>query len=449
LTGVQLVSSFEAMNSNLAPVKIDAQRRVIPDGDKRRVAYWRVTLGRRITRGSKIRRFFKSYADAKKFLADSLASKVEQASEAFAIAPELRVEAKQCQERLALAGLNVGRMLTLTEAVTFFLRHALPQGGTRTFSEAIEAFLASRRAMHCKERYLVNLRSQLTKAENAFGKKRVNLLTQGALESWLAEQEFAPKTKNNYIITLRALLNYCVEQKWTAENVAGNIAKAKLNGTDIGVFTVAESARLLAAAQQCDEGFGLAAVVIQLFAGLRRSEVCVLDWSEVRPNVIEVTAGKAKTRSRRVVEIQANLAEWLAPLRRKSGRVFTGTEDAYNQLLHNILTRANQSGAEQEPKSEAIEWKHNSLRHTCASMHLAYFENEAATALQMGHSVEVLHSFYKGLVTKETAEPFWNLRPAARDTNGISFANRSHGRPARRSPRSPTGVRRSWRTRAI
>ena len=78
LTGVQLVSSFEAMDSKLAPVKINAQRRVIPEGDKQRVAYWRVTLGRRITRGSKIRRFFKSYADAKKFVEDSLDSKVER-----------------------------------------------------------------------------------------------------------------------------------------------------------------------------------------------------------------------------------------------------------------------------------------------------------------------------------------------------------------------------------
>jgi integrase len=412
LTGVQLVSSLGAMDSKLAPVKINAQRRVIPEGDKQRVAYWRVTLGRRITRGSKIRRFFKSYADAKKFVEDSLDSKVEQASEAFAIAPELRVEAKQCQERLALAGENVGRPLTLTEAVNFFLRHALPQGGTRTFSEAKEAFLASRRAMHCKERYLVNLDSQLKKAEKAFGKKRVNLLTKGALESWLAEQEFAPKTRNNYIITLRAILNFCIGQKWTGENAAEDIAKAKLNGTDIGIFTVTESARILAAAQKCAAGPGLAAVAIQLFAGLRRSEVCALAWEEVRPDVIEVTAGKAKTRARRVVQIQPNLAEWLAPLRRKSGRVYPGTEDAYNEGLQNILAQANQTGAERKPKLEAIEWKHNGLRHTCASMHLAFFENEAVTALQMGHGVDVLHSFYRGLVTKEAAASFWNLRPS-------------------------------------
>jgi integrase len=400
------------MKSQLAPVKIDENRRVIPDGDKRRVAYWRVTLGRRITRGRKIRRFFKTYGEAKQFVADTLETKAEEASAAFSITPELRMEAKQCHDQLAKAGEEVGRKLTLTEAVAFFLRHAVPQGGTRTFSEATEAFISSRRAMGCKERYIVNLESQLSKLEAAFGKKRVNVLLKTSLDEWLADQEFAPKTKNNYIITLRAVLNYCVEQKWTAENVAESLAKAKLNGTEIEIFPVEEVARLLASAQEC-AGTALAAMVIQLFAGLRRSEVCALDWDEVGPKLIEVTAGKAKTRARRVVEIQPNLAAWLAPLRRPAGPVFAGGEDAYNASLHDALAHANEAGAKSQPKLAAMEWRHNGLRHTCASMHLAFFENEAATALQMGHSVQVLHSFYKGLVTKEAASAFWGLLPRA------------------------------------
>jgi integrase len=399
------------MKSLLAPVKIDENRRVIPDGDKRRVAYWRVTLGRRITRGRKIRRFFKSYADAKKFVADSLVAKAEQASEGFQISPELRVEAKQCHERLAEAGRELDRRLTLTEAVSFFLRHAIPQGGARTFAQAQEAFLSSRRAMGCKDRYLANLASQFIKLGAAFGKKRVNVLSASTLDAWLAEQEFAPKTKNNYIITLRALLTYCVEQKWTAENVAEHVAKAKLNGTDIEIFTVGEAERLLTATRE-SAAPALAAMVIQLFAGLRRSEVCLLEWDEVGPKLIEVTAGKAKTRARRVVEIQPNLAAWLAPLRRKAGPVFAGGEDAYNELLQAALATANAATA--RPAQAAMAWKHNGLRHTCASMHLAFFENEAATALQMGHSVDVLHAHYKGLATKEEATAFWNLRPPGR-----------------------------------
>ena len=48
-----------------------------------------------------------------------------------------------------------------------------------------------------------------------------------------------------------------------------------------------------------------------------------LDWADVHfaDNLIEVTAAKTKTARRRLVKIQPNLREWLAPVRKLSGRV--------------------------------------------------------------------------------------------------------------------------------
>jgi integrase len=47
-------------------------------------------------------------------------------------------------------------------------------------------------------------------------------------------------------------------------------------------------------------------VAIQLFAGLRRSEVCALDWSEIDicEKHLEVKGVKSKTRQRRLVTLQ-------------------------------------------------------------------------------------------------------------------------------------------------
>ena len=62
---------------------------------------------------------------------------------------------------------------------------------------------------------------------------------------------------------------------------------------------------------------------IGAFAGLRRAEIERLTWSEVDfdADVIEVKASKSKTASRRLVTIQPNLREWLAPYRTRIGRV--------------------------------------------------------------------------------------------------------------------------------
>jgi len=64
-------------------------------------------------------------------------------------------------------------------------------------------------------------------------------------------------------------------------------------------------------------------LAIGAFAGLRHAEIERLDWREVRlaDRFIEVTAGKSKTASRRLVPITDNLAKWLAPHAEKAGRV--------------------------------------------------------------------------------------------------------------------------------
>jgi hypothetical protein len=58
-------------------------------------------------------------------------------------------------------------------------------------------------------------------------------------------------------------------------------------------------------------------------------------------------------------------------------------------------------------------WKQNCLRHTCASMHIAHFQNEALTAMQMGHTVDILHRHYKGLVTRDEAKRYWDIMPGS------------------------------------
>ena len=56
-------------------------------------------------------------------------------------------------------------------------------------------------------------------------------------------------------------------------------------------------------------------LAIGAFIGLRESEIKRLDWAEVnqRRAFVEVKADKAKTAKRRIVRIQPNLAQWLAP----------------------------------------------------------------------------------------------------------------------------------------
>jgi integrase len=118
---------------------------------------------------------------------------------------------------------------------------------------------------------------------------------------------------------------------------------------------------------------------------------------EIKGEFIEVTAAKSKTRRRRLVPLQPNLKAWLAiggvvPLR------------DVNQRMR-LFTAALR-------KKHGIDWTHNVTRHSWCSYHLAQFRSAAETALQAGHSEQMLFTHYRELVTPDQAKEFWSIVPA-------------------------------------
>ena len=142
-------------------------------------------------------------------------------------------------------------------------------------------------------------------------------------------------------------------------------------------------------------------LAIGAFAGLRESEIKRLDWGEVnlQRGYVEVKAAKAKTAKRRVVRIQPNLAQWLAPYSAVSGTVVPSNS---RKKLDRVRKAAG-----------LHHWSKNGLRHSFASYRLAATNDAAAVAAELGHSTsQMLYSTYRELVLPEEAERYWNITPA-------------------------------------
>jgi len=58
-----------------------------------------------------------------------------------------------------------------------------------------------------------------------------------------------------------------------------------------------------------------------------------------------------------------------------------------------------------------IKWKHNALRHSFASYRLAQIQNANQVALETGHTVKVLFTNYRELVTPEEAKSWFGIAP--------------------------------------
>ena len=110
-------------------------------------------------------------------------------------------------------------------------------------------------------------------------------------------------------------------------------------------------------------------------------------------------ADKAKTASRRVVPILDNLAAWLAPYARQTGRI-------WGQSSFPLHTAWRAAAA-----AASVPWKPNALRHSFASYRLAQTQNAAQVSLEMGNSPQMVFRHYRELVKPADAERWFAVKP--------------------------------------
>jgi integrase len=223
---------------------------------------------------------------------------------------------------------------------------------------------------------LRGLRWNLEKFAEARGKDNsVHQMQRHDVESWVNAQSFSLKTRANYLRDLGILFNFAATRRWTAENPCAFIEKPSELDREVSALKPAEVSKLLAA---CPDAF-LPGVCLKLFAGLRTSELLSLDWSEVSASEIVVRGAKAKTRQRRVVAIAENLAAWLQPFRKPSGRLAPFLQNAWHRSLEAIA------------ESAGLRLPSNVLRHSFGSYHFAQHRNENLTAAEMGNSPTMIY----------------------------------------------------------
>jgi integrase len=373
------------------PLQITPRKERRSNGD-----YWVVSLGRRHTGGRRQRRYFSSRKEAMVFVAQAEESRHRLGCEAFILPMALRAEALVCSQRLKPFN------ATLTQAVEFFIQNMPRAESAKSIEQLKEVFLKSRKAMNCRPRTIVQYESYLRVICTDFGKVDVTRLLRQDIEDWLEESEWSPRTRKNYLVTLTTILNFAVGKGYRADNPAARIDRPILDDRPVGILTVEQASRLLRVAKESGSEM-LPAVAIGLFAGLRRSEIFALDWSEIdfEHLTIEVKGIKAKTRQRRLVSVADNLLAWLNLRRKTNGPICPeGNIDVFSERLRALAVKA-----------AIAPWPHNAMRHSFGSYLLGKTKDENLTASEMGNSPEVIIKHYRALVRASDVKRYWSIAP--------------------------------------
>jgi integrase len=351
--------------------------------------------------GGRNRRFFKDRTEAETFIQFAKVQQENYGTAAFSIPDSLRVEAIECSELLQPFG------ATLRDAANFYAAHLKAVTGSRKVREVVADLLAARSADGMSARYLGDLRVRLGRFALSFGEEMIAGITASRIDEWLRGLGVGPVTRNTFRRRLAVLFSFAKRRGYVTENPIADVERAKERETEIEILSVNEMVRLI----ECASPEMVPFWAIGAFAGLRRAEIERLTWNEVdfEADLIEVKASKAKTASRRLVTIQPNLREWLAPYRTRIGRV----------CPVNLQRKINE---DRERAALRAEWPQNALRHSFGSYHLAQFNDAAKLALEMGNSPATIFRHYRQLVKPKQAERYWKIAPAVAGKKVVQFA---------------------------
>lgn len=248
--------------------------------------------------------------------------------------------------------------------------------------------------------YLKDLRYRIALLTKTFGSINIDSLGYTEISLWLNSLKTSSRSRDNALRVLITFLKFCQRQRYLPKGgLPTDDIEAFTDNEDgeIQIFTPTELDALLKVASR----EVLPYLVLGAFAGIRTAEIKRLSWSDIdlAAGYIEIKAKNAKTRQRRLIRIQPNLAAWLATLIKPSGPV-------------SDLERPEKTVQQIYAEKAKVSWKRNGLRHSYISYRMAATNDENMVSSEAGNSPAIVFKNYRQLVKPEQATAWFQLMPA-------------------------------------
>lgn len=293
--------------------------------------------------------------------------------------------------------------VNLMDAVRFYLKH---HESVAVSTKPVAALIGDLDAHMAKTKVTAKHRAMTISLLNRFAKiapKAFNEVKTKHLQAWIDEAGPAA-SKQSRFAALRALYNRARVTGVLPNHIPSPldaVSKAPAEPVDPVLIDVGHLKRVFEAVRTHSPGV-LAALTLKAFAGLRTSEVgrLTFDQIDLSNRVICLSSTVTKTRRRRLVPLNDTAIAWLQAAPEPRHPKCRVTKSNFHDLVNSALDAA---GVAHIPP--------NSLRHTCATALLAVGKQAPEVAGMLGHSVNVLESHYKGLMTADQGREYFNILP--------------------------------------
>lgn len=355
--------------------------------------YWVVDL-RSVQKG---RKFFADEKTAKEFAAGQNREIKLHGVSGASLSERDKLELFAAKEKLNPFGVSI------MEAVDYYVRFHHAQK-PKLIGRGVEEMIEAKRLAGLRPAYIEKISCVLRGFAQFFPEKYAHEINCADVERWLSASDWKPATRKYALKDVRTFFAYCLARNWCATNPAERVERIVIDDKPPSVLSVDQCRLLMKRAQKLEPSI-IPFLALALFCGIRPDEIKRLGsiGGDVKRGLIEISGKASKTRQRRLVTINPTAAAWLrvnsklpvVNLRRKLFRVrHDYTEGKRGKKTWSVV----------------IPWEHDILRHTAASMMFALY-GASKTAMELGHSEQILFSHYRELVTEKDARLFFSILP--------------------------------------
>ncbi|MGK0190168.1 MAG: integrase/recombinase XerD, partial [Verrucomicrobiales bacterium] len=194
------------------------------------------------------------------------------------------------------------------------------------------------------------------------GEKLVADISTEELEAVLSQICPTESSRKACIRVISKVFKRAVALDYCQRNPLDGVSRPKSQELNPEILSPTQSKRLLDTCAELDAEL-VPFFAIGLFAGIRPDELKRLTWLDVEfsENHIRIVAANSKTRTRRFVDLESNLIEWLLPFRKAEGKV--APERNFRKRFDTVRKEAELFDC----------WQSDILRHSYCSHWLAAF----------------------------------------------------------------------------
>jgi integrase len=251
-------------------------------------------------------------------------------------------------------------------------------------------------------RQLRSIENELETLKKRFPRGPVSQFSPAALTNFFERGGPSLKTSNNRRGLLSTFFKFALQKDWIVSNPVEKTTHHRIahRRGSADTLSAEQAMELMAHVESYQSGQLVPFFALCLFAGirpcLRSGEILKIKAKDIRLDigVIHIEPEVAKTREKRMVTIQPNLAAWLRayPL------------DRFPIVPVNLeFTR--------RVVAKKLGLTHDVLRHTFISMFVAKFRSLGEAALQAGNSETIIRKHYLNLKSTTEADQFWGILP--------------------------------------